>query len=48
MWQMCMYLMSPGRPTDIGLQLSKAAILVAGFFPVTLFSSPLLSLGDNT
>ena len=24
------YLTSPGRPTDIGLQLGKAAILVAG------------------
>ena len=44
MWQMCMYLMSPGRPTDIGLQLSKAAIIVAGFFPLL----SLLSLGDNT
>ena len=25
-----MYLTSPGRPTDIGLQMDKSAILVAG------------------
>ena len=30
MWRFVVYLKSSGHPTDIGLQLGKAAILVAG------------------